>query len=296
MSFILAIEPDRRQAARISALARNSLNVEVVITDSAERALAAISERIPDLILTPRLMSPKDEATLDKRLRELDGAGRHVQTLMIPLLASGGKKEAGLLNRLRRSSSDDSSEGCDPQVFAAQIAEYLERADAERHLALERDRHKSSHDAADIVTAADVTLGQPAAEEPGQSASGEPDQPAAEEPDALAVARADDVVVAPEELAAFVDHLEAQLGSKAAVQSQPDAPAETHEPIAATAIAPAASVTVRVDLPVETSEETPENPVDQESSDEWGYFDPQRVGFAALLAKLDEVTTAAAMK
>jgi hypothetical protein len=80
------------------------------------------------------------------------------------------------------------------------------------------------------------------------------------------------------------------------VQSQPDAPAETHEPIAATAIAPAASVTVRVDLPVETSEETPENPVDQESSDEWGYFDPQRVGFAALLAKLDEVTTAAAMK
>jgi CheY-like chemotaxis protein len=136
MPLILAIESDRRQAARISSLARERLNVELLVVDSAQRALQTLAERTPDLILTPHLLSPKDEAALDGRLRELDAAGLHVQTLMIPVLASSGrrgKKDGGLLNRLRRSKSDGASEGgCDPAVFAAQIEEYLERAAEER--------------------------------------------------------------------------------------------------------------------------------------------------------------------
>jgi CheY-like chemotaxis protein len=95
MPLILAIEPDRRQAARISSLAKERLNVELLVVDSAERALDALQERTPDLILTPHLLSPKDEAALDERLRELDAAGSQVQTLMIPVLASTGRRAPG---------------------------------------------------------------------------------------------------------------------------------------------------------------------------------------------------------
>ena len=136
MPLILAIEPDRRQAARITSLARERLDVELLVMDSAERALEALSERIPDLILTPQLLSPKDETALNERLRQLDAAGAKVQTLMIPVLASTGRRASrkdGLLNRLRRIKDEPATEGgCDPAVFAAQIAEYLQKAADER--------------------------------------------------------------------------------------------------------------------------------------------------------------------
>ena len=84
MPLILAIEPDRRQAARLTALARNPLNAEIVVTDSAERAVAAISQRVPDLILTPKLLSSKDEAILDFSMRRARQAGwLHAERLAV---------------------------------------------------------------------------------------------------------------------------------------------------------------------------------------------------------------------
>src|SRR3954471_15812115 len=140
MPLILAIEPDRKQAAKIAALAKNPLHAELVISDSAEAALATLSHRMPDLILTSLLLSPRDESVLIDRLRELDAAGAHVQTLVIPVLGSASRRRSpiasGLLTRLRKSKVDDTSlEGCDPAMFAAQITEYLERA------AMEREAH-----------------------------------------------------------------------------------------------------------------------------------------------------------
>lgn len=137
MSLILAIEPDRRQAAQLTTLAQGPLNVELVVGDSTERAFEALGPRVPDLVLTSQLLSPKDETALAERLRELDAAGAHVQTLVIPVLGSeeGGKKRSvgGLFGRLRRSAGQDkASEGCDPAVFGTQITEYLERAATER--------------------------------------------------------------------------------------------------------------------------------------------------------------------
>lgn len=137
MSLILAIEPDRRQALQLTTLARGPLNLELVVGDTTERAFEGLGPRVPDLVLTSLLLSPKDEAALAERLRELDAAGAHVQTLVIPVLGSeeNGRKRpgGGLFGRLRRSSSPEKpSDGCDPAVFGAQIAEYLERAAAER--------------------------------------------------------------------------------------------------------------------------------------------------------------------
>ncbi len=134
--LILAVEPDRQQAAAISALARGPLNADLILVDRAEPALDALADRVPDLVLTSLLLSPKDEIALTERLRELDAAGAHVQTLMIPVLATGAKQSverSGILTRLRRSRSRGASpDGCDPVVFGAQISEYLERAVQDR--------------------------------------------------------------------------------------------------------------------------------------------------------------------
>ena len=135
MPLILAIEPDRRQAAKITTLVRTQLEIELVVADSTELALETIARRVPDLILTSFLLSRKDEALLTDRLRELDTAGTRVPTLVVPVLGAPrrSRSQKGLLTRLRGGQDGDAStDGCDPAVFGAQIAEYLERAAAER--------------------------------------------------------------------------------------------------------------------------------------------------------------------
>jgi hypothetical protein len=289
MALILAIEPDRRQAARITALARNPLNVELVVTDSAERALASIAERVPDLILTPKLFSSKDESILDARLRQLDANGQHVQTLMIPMLSSGrnsSKKESGLLNRLRWSSEEESSDGCDPAVFAAEIAQYLERAAADRTAKAAREesaREAAEHAAVDARPTADV-----APVEPSASTSWS-DLPL----HATDAAPSEDVVIQPEEVTAHVDHVEAH--SAIDVTSHQTLEAEVAEPIPAQDEL-VAEFSVDPDLWTRDSEgrngsEAPASrTLTAGQDDEWGFFDPDRVGFAALIAKLQEVT------
>lgn len=136
MSLILAIEPDKRQAAHLTAIARQRLKTEIVLGESAERALALLGDRIPDLILTTALLSPKDEGAIADRLRELDTRAAHVQTLAVPVLATPQRPSAvrgrGVLSALRREKPGASADGCDPAVFAEQIEAYLERAAAER--------------------------------------------------------------------------------------------------------------------------------------------------------------------
>src|SRR5262245_41888288 len=138
MPLILAIEPDRRQASQLTAMVRGRLHAELVLGESAERAMAALGQRVPDLILTSALLSPTDENALGERLRSLDGAAAHVQTLTIPVLASssgrGSKGAGGMLSALRRDKGKPSvaMDGCDPAEFAEQCKEYLERAETER--------------------------------------------------------------------------------------------------------------------------------------------------------------------
>jgi CheY-like chemotaxis protein len=130
MPLILAIEPDSRQASRLTALAKSPLRAELLVAESTAKAFAALGTRTPDLILTSLLLSPKDENELADRLRELDAAGSQVQTLVIPVLGTAARRSRqasrGLLTRLRRSKSpSEVSDGCDPAMFAAQITEYL---------------------------------------------------------------------------------------------------------------------------------------------------------------------------
>src|SRR5882672_1769017 len=134
MPLILAIEPDRRQAAQLSVVVRKRVHAELILVDTTERALDAIGNRMPDLVLVPALLSPQDDAALAAALRVIAAAAR-VQMLTIPVLASGIKRTqvGGMLAKWRKSrAASQEPDGCDPAVFGEQISTYLQEAAAER--------------------------------------------------------------------------------------------------------------------------------------------------------------------
>jgi len=135
MALILAIESDRRQVSHLTAMVRGRLRAELVLGDTAEAALERLGNRVPDLILTSPLLSPRDEQALTDRLRRLNGVASHVQTLTLPVFAlpnSGTAPPRGVLSALLGDRQDSSTDGCDPAVFAEQCREYLDRVAAER--------------------------------------------------------------------------------------------------------------------------------------------------------------------
>src|SRR5436309_11526471 len=136
MPLILAIEPDKRQAAQLKVLVKNRLRADLILADTTELALEAIGDRIPDLVLVPALLSPEEDGALNQALRVIAHAA-HVQTLTIPVFASASAKPApaktgGLLSKLLAGKNEGAPEGCDPAVFGDQIAEYLAEAASNR--------------------------------------------------------------------------------------------------------------------------------------------------------------------
>ena len=133
MSLILAIEPDRRQVAHLISIVRHVQGAELIVSDTTERALESIGNSVPDLILVPALLSPSDDAALAAALRVIATAA-HVQMLTIPTFAAPKPQpKKGVLSAfLRKPANDAPIEGCDPKVFAEEIASYIERANEER--------------------------------------------------------------------------------------------------------------------------------------------------------------------
>ena len=126
MPLILAIEPERQQAALLSSLVRGRLSAELVLADTTEQAVVAIGDRVPDLVLIPTLLSAQEDAALAGALRMI-AAAANVQMLTIPLLAAPAPVERrGVLAKWRRGKQAvPTAAGCDPAVFAEQIASYL---------------------------------------------------------------------------------------------------------------------------------------------------------------------------
>src|SRR5438067_7445013 len=156
MPIILAIEPDKRQAAHVSAIVRHRVGAELILADTTEGALDAIGTRVPDVVLVPALLSPQDDAALAAALRVI-AAAAHVRTLTIPVFANGvshDERGGGLLSRWRRSRSDAAGGGCDPAVFAEQILDYLREAAAERADAAEEYTAPANAAPAPAVSAA----------------------------------------------------------------------------------------------------------------------------------------------
>ena len=138
-SLVVAIEADREQAARLSDVVRYRVEAELVLADSAAAALSALGDRVPDLILTPPLLSARDEATVAERLRKLGPSAAHVQTITVPRFGMAPpvrKSGGGLLGRFRRAPRDETTpESAEAESFAQQITDYLRRAQTERIVA-----------------------------------------------------------------------------------------------------------------------------------------------------------------
>src|SRR5216684_1435678 len=116
MPIILAIEPDRRQAAHLAGVVRQKVAAELILATTTEGALDAIGNRVPDMVLVPALLSPQDDAALAAALRVI-AAAAHVRTLTIPVLANGVKrtKPGGMLAKWRRGRAESPApDGCDP--------------------------------------------------------------------------------------------------------------------------------------------------------------------------------------
>jgi hypothetical protein len=134
MPLVLALEPDLRQAAIIKRVIQQRVRADLVLVESRDAAIAALGSAVPDVVLLTALLSPRDEEELITHLRSLDGAD-HLQTHTIPQLAStAGDVEAkgegqGLLKRFRKKKEvAQQIPGCDPEMFAAEVRAFLERA------------------------------------------------------------------------------------------------------------------------------------------------------------------------
>ena len=137
MSIIVAIEPDRRRATQLTAMARAHLRAELLVAPTAAQAVESLNGRIPDVLLTAPLLPSQEEAAMADHLHQLGPAAAHVQTLTIPLLAGGADRDRPVLSAFRRDKGGRNRnrtepEGCDPAVFAEQITEYLREAQERR--------------------------------------------------------------------------------------------------------------------------------------------------------------------
>jgi hypothetical protein len=136
MPLILAVEPDPRQASRLSVVLRGRRNTAVVMAKSADTAIESMEGRVPDVVLTSQLLSPQDEQRLADWLKELGPAAQHVQALTIPILATPDKPAEppprGLLGGLLGRTGTPGPHGCEPKIFAEHVASYLEQGRVER--------------------------------------------------------------------------------------------------------------------------------------------------------------------
>ena len=129
-ALILAIERDSDQARLLSEVIHRHVRADLVLAETAEKAMTSLGNRVPNLVLIPALLSPREETTLRDGLKA-NGATANIEMLTIPVLAPAVEeaKSRGVLSRFRRGKSRDVSEaGFSPTAFAEQVAAYLQRA------------------------------------------------------------------------------------------------------------------------------------------------------------------------
>jgi CheY-like chemotaxis protein len=104
MNRILAIDPDPDRGRLLRQLLLDNLDADVVFVTSTARAIAAMSEQQPDLILTSMLLCTNEEQDLVAHLRAMPSA-RHLPVLTIPAITDSSTREtrpSGLLAKLLR--------------------------------------------------------------------------------------------------------------------------------------------------------------------------------------------------
>ena len=322
MPLILAVEPDSRQASRLSNVLRGRRNTDVVMSKSAEAAIEAMGGRVPDVMLTSPLLSPQDEQRLADWLKDLGPSATHVQALTIPILATPDKApepERGLLAGLLGRTPKAGSEGCEPKIFAEHVATYLQKGAVER---IDEVAAEEPEVIAEEVAAIPH-------EEPAVTAEADAVLPEVEPPTVMMTAAPPELIS--DEGAWLVSRNVDLTGALEAGSQEPDT--ARFLPLTPVYELPAAVVpepfevvfpqpeviTVRDDgwnasrfvdrhesdtvrVPRAAPVLSPPDPADVPTApvvtasaaapvmDEWGLFDPSKCGFSALLDKLDSIT------
>ena len=133
MPRILAIEADLKRRQVLTALVREHVKANLVVVASVRAAIDSIAEQTPDLIISPALLSPPDEAELLTHMKGLDTAP-YIQMLTVPaldMLVDAPREETRRRSLFgpvftRRPQSLGLQD--DRNMVAAQIVDGLERA------------------------------------------------------------------------------------------------------------------------------------------------------------------------
>lgn len=133
MAHILAIEADPRRRHALTRLVREHVKAHLVVVETVQAAIASIGGRAPDLILSPTLLSPPDEAELLSYVKQLATAP-YIQMMTVPALDMLADKPIAstprrwLLGPVFNRRQVIIGPQYDLTMVAAQIADGLERA------------------------------------------------------------------------------------------------------------------------------------------------------------------------
>ncbi len=137
MSRILAIEADARRRRVLTALVREHVKAELVVVASVQAALTSMAERTPDLIISPTLLSPPEEAELLTYVKQLRSAP-YVQMVTVPALdmlvdpPAAPTSRRGFFPLFNRRPTTSLGLQYDRGMVAAQIVDGLARASEQR--------------------------------------------------------------------------------------------------------------------------------------------------------------------
>ncbi len=130
MPFVIAVEPDRHQAAQLSQIVLKRVGAELLLAATLDEALDALRIRAPDLMLIPALMSAKEDAALTEALRAVSGPSA-VPILITPTFAATRHSfVSGAVWPWSRRETPATEDGCDPAAFAEQLTTYLAQSAA----------------------------------------------------------------------------------------------------------------------------------------------------------------------
>ena len=299
-SLILAIQPDRSKASQLRSIA-SRVKAELRLVDSVGSALEAIRERVPDLILTPPLLSARDDSALTGRLRELGDAAAHIQTLTIPALQEAPPPPfsgAGMFATLRRDKPRACGpEACEADTFAEQVAVYLKgAAEARRKYSPAAVPDEAPTPVADEESAVAAAHREPLAAD-GPRRSPPPNLASLEDFDLSSFISQD--LLEPVAMPSAGEP--SKVGDLSTFLAQFDAPPEQKAPNSipnelSDFLPEALQGAGRKEPPASegltnfVSEAPPATVADKVPNyDNWHFFDPGQTRFAELLAKLDEI-------
>jgi hypothetical protein len=129
MPRILAIESDSRRRALLEGLVREHVQANLTIADSVKAAITELSARIPDAILVPPLLSPRDLSELMDFVKQLDAPYVELLTMSaFAMLSDCTIHEKRTFGVLRRRHIPEAPPQYDRDLVGRQIAESVARA------------------------------------------------------------------------------------------------------------------------------------------------------------------------